>query len=128
MKFGYGLRERQFSNYVDEANRKGGGDAKSYLLELLELRLDNVVFRLGLTESRAAARQMVSHGHIRVNVRKVTIPSYRLKVKDKISIRPQSLNKKIFKDIDIKIKNYNPPSWISFDKEKKEGEIISNFK
>ncbi len=124
LKFSYGLRERQFSNYLKEANKKGGGDAKTYLLELLESRLDNAVFRLGLIDSRSQARQIISHGHIMVNNRKVTIPSYRVKIGNKISIRPQSINKTIFRDLDIKLKKYNPPSWINFDKEKKEGEIV----
>ncbi len=91
LKFSYGLRERQFSNYVEESKKRGGGDSKAYLFELLELRLDNVIFRFGLTESRAMARQMISHGHIKVNGRKVNIPSCRLRIGDKISIRPQSV-------------------------------------
>jgi len=128
LKFSYGLRERQFANYLKETNKKGGRDAKTYLLELLESRLDNIVFRLGLTDSRSQARQMISHGHIMVNGRKVTIPSYRTKVGNKISIRPQSIGKTIFRDIDIKLKKYNPPSWINFDKEKKEGEIMGRPK
>ena len=128
LKFSYGLRERQFANYLKEANKKGGGDVKTYLLELLESRLDNVVFRLGLTNSRSQTRQIISHGHIMVNNRKVTIPSYRVKIGDKISIRPQSINKTVFRDLDIKLKKYNPPSWINLDKDKKEGIIISNFK
>lgn len=128
LKFSYGLRERQFANYVGKANKKGRGDAKTYLLELLESRLDNVVFRLGLTDSRSQARQIISHGHIMINNRKVTIPSCRVKINDKISIRPQSINKTIFRDLDIKLKKYNPPSWINLDKDKKEGVIISNFK
>lgn len=123
MKLTYGIRERQFANYLKEAKKKGKGDAAAYLLELLESRLDNIVFRFGLAESRAKARQIVSHGHITVNNRKVNIPSFRLKTGDKISIRPQSINKGFLKDIDIKLKKYNPPSWIKFDKDKKEGEI-----
>lgn len=115
IKFSYGLRERQFSNYLKEATP---------LFELLESRLDNVVFRLGFSDSRLGARQIVSHGHIMVNSRKVNIPSCRLKIGDKISIRPQSANKAVFKDLDIKLKKYNPPSWIKLDKIKKEGEII----
>lgn len=123
MKLTYGVRERQFANYLKEANKKGKGDASERLFEFLELRLDNIVFRLGLAESKAKARQIVSHGHIIVNNRKVNIPSFRLRMADKISIRPQSANKAIFKDLDIKLKKYNPPSWIKFDKNKKEGEI-----
>lgn len=124
VKFNYGLKERQFANYLKEANKKGKGEAKTRLVELLESRLDNIVFRLGLSDSRSSARQIVSHGHIMVNNRKVSIPSLRLRMGDKISIRPQSINKGFLKDIDIKLKKYNPPSWIKFDKSKKEGEII----
>lgn len=128
IKFGYGIRKRQFDNYLKEAGKKGRGDVSVYLTELLESRLDNVVFRLGFSDSRTGARQMISHGHIMVNGRKVNIPSYRTKIKEKISIRPQSVNKGIFKDIDIKLKKYNPPSWIKLDKIKKEGEIIGRPK
>lgn len=124
LKFSYGLRDRQFSNYLKKAQKKGGGDVKTYLFELLESRLDNIVFRLGFTDSRSQARQIVSHGHIMVNKRKVDIPSYKIKMGDKILLRPQSVNKKIFRDLEIKIKKYNPPSWLKLDKEKKEGEII----
>lgn len=123
-KFSYGLRERQFAIYVKEAAKKFGGNAQEFLFQFLESRLDNVVFRLGFSASRFGARQLVSHGHILVNGKKVDIPSYRIKIGDKISIRPQSVEKGIFKDIDIKIKKYNPPVWISLDKAKKEGEIV----
>lgn len=132
MKFSYGLRERQFQNYIKKANSKTSltagrqvvSDPAAILMELLESRLDNAVFRLGFAESRTVARQMVLHGHIKVNSRKVNIPSYGLKIGDKISIRPESVNKGVFKDIDVKLKKYNPPSWIKLDKEKKEGEIL----
>jgi len=84
LKFSYGLRERQFFNYLKEANKKGGGDTRAYLLMLFESRLDNVVFRLGFTDSRSQARQIISHGHIMVNNRKVNISSFRTKIDDKI--------------------------------------------
>ena len=124
IKFSYGLRTRQYNNYLYEAQeRAGGGNVKAKLYEFLESRLDNVVFRLGLAESRSIARQMVTHGHIMVNGRRVDIPSYRIKTGDKIAIRLQSAGKGIFKDLDLKLKKYNPPAWIKFDKTKKEGEI-----
>lgn len=123
IKFNYGMRERQFSSYTKEAVEKGGGAAASNIFELLESRLDNVVFRLGLSESRAKARQIVSHGHIMVNGRRMNIPSYRVKIGDKISIRPQSEPKGIFKDIEIKLKKYTPPAWLKFDKPSKSGEV-----
>jgi len=85
----YRLREGQFRRTFDDAARRAGPTGAN-LLSLLELRLDNVVYRLGLAETRAQARQFVSHGHVRVNDRKVTIPSQRLRTGDVVSIRPGS--------------------------------------
>ncbi len=123
LKFLYLLRERQFKNYIQEALKGKGGDIISRLAEFLELRLDNVVCRLGLAKSRSLARQLVNHGHILVNGKKVNIPSFRLKKGDKISIRLQSADKKVFQDIDIYLKKYAPPAWLELDKEKKEGKV-----
>lgn len=123
LKFFYLLRERQFKNYVQEALKGKGADIISRLAEILELRLDNVVYRLGFAKSRSAAKQLVSHGHITVNEKKADIPSYRLKVGDIIAIRPQSVSKKNFQDIDIYYKKYQPPVWLNLDKAKKEGKI-----
>ncbi len=124
MKFLYLLRERQFKNYIQEALKGKTGDIPSRLAEFLELRLDNVAYRLGFTQSRSMARQIVGHGHISVNGRKINIPSYRVKIGDQIRIRPESSAKKVFQDIDIYLKKYNPPAWIELNKEKKEGKII----
>lgn len=124
LKFLYGLRERQFVNVVNEAMRKGGTNIAAFLLQLLELRLDNVVFRLGLAKSRSAARQMVSHGHICVNGRKVTIPSHRVKTGNGVSIRTQSIPKKVFADLDVWLKKYSAPLWLKIDKVSKSGEIV----
>lgn len=124
MKFLYLLRERQFKNYIQEALKGKTGDISSRLAEFLELRLDTVAYRLGFAKSRSMARQIVGHGHISVNGRKINIPSYRVKIGDKISIRSESSAKKIFQDIDIYLKKYNPPVWIELDKEKKEGKIM----
>jgi len=123
LKFLYLLRERQFKNYIQETLKGKGADVVSRLAEILESRLDNVAYRLGLAKSRSIARQIVSHGHITVNGKKTTIPSFRTKIGDKISIRPQSASKKIFQDIDIHLKKYQPPIWLELDKEKKEGKI-----
>lgn len=120
-RFSYGITEKQFSKYVKEANNKKGVSPASVLYSLLETRLDNVVFRMGLVNSRFFARQIVSHGHIMVNNKKVTIPSYRVKEGDVISIRPQSKDNGIFKE-----ENQNQsivPTWIQFDEEKKIGTI-----
>lgn len=124
LKFLYGLREAQFKNYVQEASKSALATTQK-LLELLEARLDNVVYRLGFAQTRSLARQLVSHGHITVNGRKVTIPSFLVKLGDKVEIKAQSLSSGVFLDLDLYLKKYSPPSWFSLDKEKKEGEIVS---
>lgn len=123
LKFLYNLRERQFQNYVKEAEKRSGNSIEN-LIQILELRLDNVIYRLGFIPSRTASRQATSHGHFLVNGRRVTIPSLRLKKGDKVSIRLQSQGKGIFRDLDIYLKKYNPPAWLSLDKAKKEGEVL----
>ncbi len=127
LKFTYGLREKQFSNYVKEAMKKSDAETDVLIMSLLESRLDNVVFKLGLAKSRSIARQIVGHGHIYVNGRKVTIPSFRTKKGDKISIKPTSSSKKLFTNLDDNLKKYNTPQWLKLDKAKKEGEVIKNL-
>lgn len=95
------------------------------IMSLLERRLDNVVYRLGFAPSRSVARQLVNHGHILVNGRKITIPSYRVKVGDEIVIRPQSKDHQVFKDLDETLKKYEPPTWLTFDKEKFSGKVVA---
>jgi len=85
----YGLMEKQFSNLYEEANRESGVTGEN-LLRLLETRLDNVAFRAGWGSSRAQARQFVRHGHIRVNGRRVTIPSYQVRKGDVVSLSPKA--------------------------------------
>ncbi|MEZ0072878.1 30S ribosomal protein S4 [Planotetraspora sp. GP83] len=87
----YGILEKQFRNYYEEANRKSGKTGEN-LLQILESRLDNVVYRAGFAESRDAARQQVRHGHILVNGKKVDIPSYRVREHDIIEVREKSRN------------------------------------
>ena len=98
------------------------------IVSLLERRLDNAVFRLGFTPSRSVARQLVNHGHILVNGRKVTIPSYRVKVGDEIIIRPQSKNHQVFEDLSTTLKKYEPPTWLALDKEKLTGKVVTEPK
>jgi small subunit ribosomal protein S4 len=86
----YGVRERQFRRYVDAAARQRGERVGDYLLSLLERRLDNIVYRLGLASTRAQARQFVSHGHVEVDGRRVTIPSYTVKPDQTVAIRSDS--------------------------------------
>lgn len=119
----YGLRERQFANLVRKSAGRGDAGISARLLQLLESRLDNAVFKLGLAKSRHAAKQLISHGHICVNGRKINTPSYQTKKNDKISIRAQSANKKIFAETDAWLKKYNPPPWLKLDKKLKEGVV-----
>ena len=103
---------------------KNPGGAGVAMLQILERRLDNVVFRLGLAPSRSVARQLVGHGHILVNGRKITAPSYSVAVGNKISIRPESKNHPIFKDLALTLNKYEPPIWLNLDKEKTEGVMV----
>ncbi len=129
VRFSYGISERQLSNYVKKASHhvKGAGTADKFY-EALESRLDNVIYRMGLGSSRRAARQMVAHGHFIVNNTKVTIPSYAVWPGDTIKVREGSKVKKIFDDLTQKMKEYNFPSWLSFDLDKMEGKILEKPK
>ncbi len=122
-RFIYGLSERQFSNYVKEAIAKKTSHAPDLIYGYLESRLDNIIYRLGFTTTRSGSRQMVTHGHIKVNGRKVDVPSMRLKIGDKVEINDRSLNKPLFKDLEEKMKNSTVPSWLKFDFAKKLGEV-----
>ena len=119
----YGLRENQFSNYVRKASTRAGMNPSSALYEELESRLDNVVFRLGFAASRSLARQMVSHGHIIVNGRKVTIPSYRVRTGEIVGIREGSRASALFQNLKEKLDKLKYPSWIVLRPETLEGEI-----
>jgi small subunit ribosomal protein S4 len=128
IRFSYGITERQLSNYVEKASHiKGAGTAEKFYEEL-ESRLDNVVYRMGLAPSRRAARQMVSHGHFIVNNHRVTVPSYEVKPEDVVKIREGSKSKKIFDNLTERLKDYNSPSWLSFDVSKMEGNILAKPK
>jgi len=128
IRFSYGITERQLSNYVKKASQiKGSGTAVKFFEEL-ESRLDNVIYRMGLANSRRAARQMVSHGHFIVNANRVTIPSFEIKPGDIIKIREGSKNKKIFENMIEKLKDYTAPAWVSFDASKMEGKILAKPK
>lgn len=108
----YGLSEKQFRNYFEQASRAVGVTGLR-LLQLLEMRLDNVAYRLGFAPSRQAARQLVRHGFIRVNGRKVNIPSYQAKVGQVVGLRPERLEK-----IAEKLAELTPPAWLSFEADK----------
>jgi len=122
----YGVMERQFSNYVAVAlGQKDTSPAQS-LYEALEARLDNAVYRMGLASSRALARQMVSHGHITVNGRKVTIPSYRIRKGEKISVREGSRRAKLFTETQVKLGKHKAPTWLAIEPETFGGTIAGN--
>jgi len=128
IRFSYGITEKQLSNYVKKASQvKGAGTAEKFY-EVLETRLDNIVYRMGLGGSRRATRQMVSHGHFMVNNHRVTVPSYEIKVGDVITVREGSKVKKIFADLANRLKDYTAPTWVSFDQNKMEGKITAKPK
>ena len=125
LKGQYNLREKQFKRYVKVALEKSGhGDSSELFLQKLERRLDNVVYRAGFAPTRKQSRQMVSHGHFRVNGKKVDIPSYEVKKGDIISVREASLQRTLFKNILLGLKKYEAPSWRSLNKEKPEIGIL----
>jgi len=119
----YGVSERMFAKYVKSILDKAGANSPEELIFILESRLDNVVYRLGLASSRQASRQMVSHGHIKVNGVKITVPSYRVSLGDIITIRESSAKKGIFTNIDEKLKDFTCPSWLTFNIAKKEAKV-----
>jgi small subunit ribosomal protein S4 len=119
----YGMRERQFVNYVREAMKKTGNPAEN-LFVLLESRVDNVVFRSGFANSRSLARQMVSHGHITVNGRKIDIPSYRMKKGDVIGVREGSMKSPLFTELGKKLEKHSAPVWVKLDPKKIHAEVI----
>lgn len=120
----YGLSERQFSNYVREAMQSKNISPVDMLNQLLELRLDNVIYRLGLAPTRRSARQMVSHGHITVNGVKTTIPSRRMHIGDHIAVRRGSKGAGVFVGFAEKFTERPAlPSWISWDPKSMEGSV-----
>lgn len=114
IRFSYGVREKQFVNYVKLAMTNKSVKPANLLSQLLEQRLDNVVYRLGLASSRALSRQIVSHGHILVNGKKMNIPSYQVQKGDVISIREGSKKTKLFSEIAAKLKGYKTPDWMKW--------------
>lgn len=122
-RYTYGLTEKQFGNYVRAVRVKKGGDHSSLLFKKLESRLDNIIYRLGLVNSRQAARQMVTHGHIVLNDKRVRTPSICLKTSDTVKIRPASQNKEIFTNLGEKIRGHQTPEWLSFNVETLTGTV-----
>ena len=124
VKFIYGVLEKQFRKYYVMATKKQGITGEM-LLQILESRLDNVVFRLGLANTRREARQIVNHGHITVNGQKVDIPSYLVKPGDVIAVREKSKNSVRIKEIVETNANRVVPKWLSMDKNTRTGKVIA---
>ena len=121
-KFTYGILEKQFSNLFKEALRRKGVTGEN-LLQMCEMRLDNVVFRLGIAPTRRAARQLVTHRHITVNDDNCNIPSYALKVGDQISVRERSKSLETISD-SLAV-HHNQMEWLEFNAETKLGKVIA---
>jgi small subunit ribosomal protein S4 len=123
LRLSYGLSEKQFSNYVAKALESQHPQAN--LFGSLETRLDSVAHRMGLAASQRGARQLVSHGHLLVNGKRVTIPSYRVSVGDTVSIREGSKAGPMFGGLSDKLKEFRFPSWAEFDAGTMEGKLKS---
>ena len=124
LRLTYGLSERQFSSYVSKA-LESGTNPQSTLFALLESRLDSVAYRMGLAPTRLASRQLVSHGHLIVNGKRVTIPSYQVKPGDSIQIREGSKSSGLFSGIAEKLAEYRSPSWVTFNVSEMQGVLSS---
>ncbi|MCM8750553.1 30S ribosomal protein S4 [Thermomicrobiaceae bacterium CFH 74404] len=120
----YGILERQFRRHFEEAERRPGLTGEN-LLQILERRLDNVVYRLGFADSRRQARQLVTHGHFLVNGRKTDIPSYLVRPGDIIAVRPQSREREYFKVVQETAQSKPVPAWLTRDLETMSGRVVS---
>lgn len=124
MKFVYGILEKQSRRVYEEAERLPGVTGENMIM-LLETRLDNVVYRLGLCKTRKQARQLVSHAHFLVNGKKVNIPSYRVKVGDVISVREKSKDIDIFKSVREEGPSQLVPKWVELNQEALSGKVLA---
>lgn len=124
VKFIYGVLEKQFHKYYVMATKKHGITGEE-LLSILETRLDNVVFRLGLANTRREARQIVNHGHILVNGKKVNIPSYLVKAGDVVAVREKSRNSVHMKNIMEANASRSVPKWLDMDKNAMQGKVVT---
>jgi small subunit ribosomal protein S4 len=122
LRYTYGITEKQLQRYVKESIAKSHQPA-ALLMERLESRIDNVIYRLGLAKTRRFARQVVSHGHIKVGNKRMTIPSHEVKVGDIISVRDGSRESGIFAPLVEKYEPTGVPAWASFDIKKMSGEV-----
>ena len=123
-RYTYGVLEKQFHNYYTEASRRSGKTGDN-LLQLLESRLDNTVFRMGFADSRQQARQLVRHGHFTVNGRKTDIPSYQVRAGDVISVRTESRVREYFSTATDLLQSKQAPEWLSVSPSELSGRVIT---
>ncbi len=130
IRFSYGISEKQFSNLVKKAfeSARHGNVPADTLFILLEKRLDNVVYRSGIAKTRAFARQLVTHGHLTVNGKKIDVPSYSVKKGDVIAIREGSRNKTVFAELEKTLKGTKAPAWLKIDAAKLAVEVVGEPK
>ncbi|MBI2444405.1 MAG: 30S ribosomal protein S4 [Candidatus Magasanikbacteria bacterium] len=119
----FGIMERQFANYVASAGRKKG-DTSKFFLAALAARLDNVVYSAGLSASRAAARQAVSHGHLTVNGKRVSIPSYRVREGEVVAVRDTSRSRPLFANLAERINKRELPAWLAVNANEWSAKIV----
>jgi small subunit ribosomal protein S4 len=123
LRYYYGLMEKQFRGVYEKALKRRGVTGEQ-MLQILETRLDNVVYHLGLATTRASARQMVAHGHIRVNGRKVSIPSYALRVNDIIDVKDNTVSRQLAtKNLELSTSR-SVPDWLSLTKDAFKGVVM----
>lgn len=123
-KFIYGVGEKQFAGYYKRAKSMSGMTGEN-LMRILESRLDNVVFRLGFARTRKEARQIVSHGHITVNGKRVDVPSYRVKAGDLVAVAPKSKDLLVIKSALVSNARFQVPAWLEVDIEKLQGSVLA---
>lgn len=120
----YGIMEKQFTKYFSEASRVKGNTADNLLI-IIERRLDNVIFMLGVAYSRTHARQMIAHGHVYINGHRLDIPSYLVKAGDVISFRAKDKIKNQIKEVAAENSYRSAPGWLQFDSENLKGEVLT---
>ncbi len=123
-KFIYGVLEKQFRGYFDRAKRMPGITGEN-LLQILESRLDNVVFRLGFARTRKEARQIVTHGHITVNGKRVDIPSFRVRQGDLVAVAPKAKDLLVIQSALVSNERMTVPAWLEVDIEKLQGSVLT---
>ena len=120
----YGLLERQFRNYFVKAERAKGPTGEN-LIQMLERRLDSVVYRMGIASSRAQSRQIINHGHVLVNGRKLNIPSYQVNVGDEVSIKPKMLQNAMVMEARNVAQSQNTVPWLEIDRENFKARVVA---